>query len=109
MCRAGSPELAVTSISLKDLQAARNRRRRELRRELTSRRSLVDVLTHPEVQLRTQRQHWVDSPLPTAYSNRPSSTVPPEGAQIPPSLLVGTAKLRNGPVPTVGAATTAPT
>jgi len=47
MCRAVSPELAATSISLKDLQAARNRRRRELRRELTSRRSLVDVLTHP--------------------------------------------------------------
>ena len=42
-----SPELAATSISLKDLQAARNRRRRELRRELTSRRSLVDMLTHP--------------------------------------------------------------
>jgi len=40
-----SPELAATSISLKDLQAARNRRRRELRRELTSRRSLVDMLT----------------------------------------------------------------
>ena len=46
-CRAVSPELAATSISLKDLQAARNRRRRELRRELTSRRSLVDMLTHP--------------------------------------------------------------
>ncbi|HZM68399.1 MAG TPA: Mu transposase C-terminal domain-containing protein [Nakamurella sp.] len=47
LCRAVSPELAATSISLKDLQAARNRRRRELRRELTSRRSLVDMLTHP--------------------------------------------------------------
>ncbi|MET3808152.1 hypothetical protein ABIB25_005181 [Nakamurella sp. UYEF19] len=34
-------------MSLKDLQTARNQRRRELHSELTSRRSLVDALTHP--------------------------------------------------------------
>ena len=45
--RGGVPELAAASISLKDLEAARNRRRRQLRQELTSRRSLVDELTHP--------------------------------------------------------------
>lgn len=48
VCRAVSPELAATSISMKDLQAARNQRRRELRQQLTARRSLVELLTHPE-------------------------------------------------------------
>jgi len=47
LCRAVSPEIAAVSISLKDLQAARNQRRRELRQQLVSRRSLVDILTHP--------------------------------------------------------------
>jgi len=47
LCVAVSPELAAASISLKDLEAARNRRRRQLRQELTSRRSLVDELIHP--------------------------------------------------------------
>jgi len=47
LCVAISPELASSSISLKDLQTARNRRRRELHHELTNRRSLVDALTHP--------------------------------------------------------------
>jgi hypothetical protein len=47
LCRAVSAELAAATISLKDLEAARNRRRRELRTELTSRRSLVDALRHP--------------------------------------------------------------
>ncbi len=45
LCRAVSPEIAAASISIKDLQAARNQRRRELRQHLTSRRSLVDLLT----------------------------------------------------------------
>ncbi len=48
LCRAVSPDIAAVSISLKDLQAARNQRRRELRQQLVSRRSLVDILTHPE-------------------------------------------------------------
>lgn len=47
LCTAVSPELAAASISFKDLEAARNRRRRQLRQELSSRRSLVDELTHP--------------------------------------------------------------
>src|SRR5664279_6434113 len=47
LCRGVSPEIAAVSISLKDLQAARNQRRRELRQQLVARRSLVDILTHP--------------------------------------------------------------
>jgi len=46
LCVAVSPELAAASINLKDLQAARNCRRRELHHKLTNRRSLVDALTH---------------------------------------------------------------
>ena len=46
LCTAVSPELAALSISLKDLQTARNHRRRELHEELTSRRSLADALAH---------------------------------------------------------------
>ena len=42
-----SAGLAAATISLKDLEAAHNRRRWELRTELTSRRSLVDALRHP--------------------------------------------------------------
>ena len=48
LCRAVSPELAAASVSMKNLQAARNQRRRELRQQLTARRSLVDLLTHPD-------------------------------------------------------------
>jgi len=44
VCRAVCPELAAATISLKDLVAARNRRRRELRDEVKERRSLVDEL-----------------------------------------------------------------
>lgn len=47
LCRAVSPELAAVTVSFKDLQTARNQRRRELRQQLTARRSLVDLLTHP--------------------------------------------------------------
>jgi putative transposase len=46
-CRAVAAELAAQTISLKDLQNARARRRRELRAQLTERRSLADALTHP--------------------------------------------------------------
>ena len=45
LCRAVAPELASATISLKDLQAARTARRRQLRSELRERRSLVDALT----------------------------------------------------------------
>lgn len=47
LCRAVSPDIAASSISMKDLQTARNERRRELRQQLTARRSLVELLTHP--------------------------------------------------------------
>jgi len=48
VCRAVAPEIASVTISMKDLQAARNQRRRQLREHLTARRSLVDLLTHPD-------------------------------------------------------------
>ena len=47
LCRAVSPEIAAVTVSLQDLQAARNQRRRELRQQLTARRSLVELLTQP--------------------------------------------------------------
>lgn len=50
LCRAVSAKLAASTISRVDLQTARNQRRRELRTELTSRRSWVDALRHPVIQ-----------------------------------------------------------
>ena len=47
LCRAVSPEIATVIVSMQDLQAARNQRRRELRQTLTARRSLVELLTQP--------------------------------------------------------------
>ncbi|GGM17180.1 Mu transposase C-terminal domain-containing protein [Nakamurella endophytica] len=47
LCRAVAPDIAAASISMQDLQAARNQRRRELRQHLSARRSLVDLLAHP--------------------------------------------------------------
>lgn len=47
LCRAVAPEIAAVTVSIKDLQAARNQRRRELRQQLTARRDLVDLLLHP--------------------------------------------------------------
>jgi len=48
LCRAVAPEIAAVTVSLKDLETARNQRRRELRQRLTARRSLADLLTHPD-------------------------------------------------------------
>ncbi len=48
VCRAVAPEIASVTLSMKDLQAARNQRRRQLREHLTARRSLVDLLTQPD-------------------------------------------------------------
>jgi putative transposase len=42
LCRAVCAELASASITLKELQAARNRRRRDLRNQLVDRRSVVE-------------------------------------------------------------------
>jgi putative transposase len=47
LCRAISPQHASETITLKDIQAARTRRRRELRDQLNRRRSLVDALSMP--------------------------------------------------------------
>jgi putative transposase len=47
LCRAVSPELAGTTISLRDLQAARTARRRELRTKLHDRVSFADQLDIP--------------------------------------------------------------
>jgi putative transposase len=44
LCRAICPELAGTTISLKDITTARNARRRELRRQLGERATVVDRL-----------------------------------------------------------------
>jgi putative transposase len=47
LCRAVAPEIAAATISMQDLTAARNQRRRELRQKLTERRSLAELLTQP--------------------------------------------------------------
>ena len=65
LCRAVAPDLAAATISLKDLQNARARRRRELRSQLTERRSLADQLTHPVVE-----------PVPADAPLTPRGTVP---------------------------------
>ena len=44
VCRAVCHELAAATISLKDLQSARNQRRRELRGQIADRRSVVEEL-----------------------------------------------------------------
>ena len=49
LCRAVCQELAGETVSLKDIARARNRRKRELTKIITARRSLVDqVLTPPQ-------------------------------------------------------------
>jgi len=47
LCRAVAPDIAAATISMQDLQAARNERRRELREHLTARRSLAELLNDP--------------------------------------------------------------
>jgi len=44
LCRAVCPDLASVTISLKELQSARNDRRRELRGQIADRRNVVDEL-----------------------------------------------------------------
>ena len=44
LCRAVSPEVAATTITLRDLMSARNKRRRDLRNAITDRTRLVDEL-----------------------------------------------------------------
>lgn len=47
LCRAVAPDIAAATISMQDLQAARNERRRELREHLTARRTLAELLNVP--------------------------------------------------------------
>lgn len=63
LCRAIAPELAAESVSLRELQAARSQRRRDLKRQLRHRRSLADAL-----------------PADTRY-------VPPEPADVEPVTI----------------------
>lgn len=44
LCRAIAPELAAESVSLRELQAARSKRRRDLKQQLRHRRSLAEAL-----------------------------------------------------------------
>ena len=71
LCRAVAGELAAATITLKDLQAARTARRRELRTQLTRRRSLAEELTAnarepipPGTPLTTRDTTPCDQPLP---------------------------------------------
>lgn len=54
VARAVSRDIASVTVSLQDLQAARNQRRRELRMQLTARRSLVELLTNPRPSQSTE-------------------------------------------------------
>jgi putative transposase len=69
LCKAVSPELAAVSISMKDLQAARNQRRRELGQQLLARRSVVDILTEPQ-------------PVPVSPLRTPGDKARPEPVRI---------------------------
>ena len=48
------PDIADATISMQDLQAARNQRRRELREHLNARWSLADLLNHPQPVTRSR-------------------------------------------------------
>lgn len=46
LCRAISQDLDTSTVSLKEIIAARNQRKRELQKNIKNRRSLVDVILH---------------------------------------------------------------
>ena len=67
LCRAVAPDIAAATISMQDLQAARNERRRELRAHLTARRSLADLLNEPRPAMRGgSREKPAGPPHPAA-------------------------------------------
>jgi putative transposase len=66
VCRAVSPELATQTISLKDLQAARSARRRQLATQLADRREHADEL----LAATPYPVDRVDTLLPTAAAPR---------------------------------------
>ena len=71
LCRALCPELAGTTISLKDITAARNARRRGLARGLRERASIVDRL------LAACQDQQPQDPMPAPDEDAPSPTAPP--------------------------------
>lgn len=71
LCRAICPELAGTTISLKDITAARNARRRGLARGLRERASIVDRL------LAACQDQQPQDPMPAPDEDAPSPTAPP--------------------------------
>ena len=70
LCRAIAPELAADSISLQQLQSARAQRRRDLKQQLRSRRSLADSLPDDTGYLPAE-------PAETATAAAPTEEVPP--------------------------------
>jgi putative transposase len=72
LCRAICPELAGTTVSLKDITAARNARRRGLARGLRERASVVDRLlaAHQDQQPPGPIPEDEDTPSPTALQLR---------------------------------------
>lgn len=64
LCRAICPELASTTVSLKDIENARNQRRRALRKELKERQSLVDSL----LQQKAEAKDMTASVIPESLS-----------------------------------------
>jgi putative transposase len=71
LCRAICPELAGTTISLKDITAARNARRRGLARGLRERASVVDRL------LAAHQDQQPPGLMPAPDEDTPSATAPP--------------------------------
>jgi putative transposase len=71
LCRAICPELAGTTISLKDITAARNARRRGLAHGLRERASVVDRL------LAACQEQQPPGPMPAPDEDTPSPTAPP--------------------------------
>ncbi len=64
LCRAVSPELADSTISLRDLQAARTAQRRALRTQLQGRRSLADAFYPPPAAARKPDPSPPTAPAP---------------------------------------------
>jgi len=64
LCRAVCQELAGQTVSLKDITCARNRRKRELTKIITARRSLVDQVLTPPQGVRTPPEPLPGGPPP---------------------------------------------
>jgi len=93
LCRAVSPDIASVTVSLQDLQTARNQRRRELRQQLTARRSLVELLTQPHPSAGRRSETPTKSPRRLTNRRRPQSA----GAQSWPRSSNSTPRLLRPP------------